>query len=105
MDLKMTKKQTITYVLLALACGIAYPMGRAIMIRQEPFGFLIVSDFTLNYIFLFMLAGAISPWIASRLSFLRRFRKATASGIVMVTLVCILLIVLTLIGMPMRWSE
>lgn len=100
----MTKKQTIAYILLALACGIAYPLGRAIMIRQEPFGYLIVSDFTLNTIFLFMLAGAISPWIATRLPFLRRFRKVTASGIVMITLVCVLLIVLTLVGMPMRWS-
>ena len=100
----MNKKQTITYILLALACGLAYPMGRSILIRQEPFGHLIVSNLTLNYVFLFIIVGVTSPWIASRLPFLRRFKRSTASGIVMLTLVGILLIVLTLAGMPMRWQ-
>lgn len=100
----MTKKHTITYVALVLACGLAYPMGRSILIRQEPFGHLIVSNLTLNYVFLFVIIGAISPWVAVRLPFLKRFKKTTASGIVMITLVSALLIVLTLAGMPMRWQ-
>jgi len=101
----MTKKHIIVYATLGVLCGVAYPTGRAIMIRQEPFGYLIVSNLTLNYIFLFMLVGAVSPWIASRLPLLKRFKKATASGIVMLTLVCVLLIVFTLVGAPMRWTQ
>jgi len=101
----MTKKHIITYAILGVLCGATYPMGRAIMMRQEPFGHLIISNLTLNYIFMFVLAGAISPWLAARLPFLRKFKKATASGIVMITLVSALLIVLTVVGAPMRWSE
>ena len=98
-------KHIIIYTLLAIACGVAYPFGRAIIIRQGPVGFVSTSDFTLNYLLLFVLVGTVSPWISTRLPFLRRFKKATASGIVMITLVSILLIVLTLVGMPMRWSS
>lgn len=101
----MTKRQIITYSILGVLCVAAYPMGKAIMIRQEPFGHLIVSNLTLNNVFMFVLVGAMSPWIASRLPFLKRFKRTTASGIVMLTLVSILLILLTLTGAPMRWSE
>jgi len=98
-------KHAIIYILTALACGVAYPFGRAIMIKQGPEGFVSTSGFTLNYLLLFVLVGAVSPWIAVRLPFLRRFKKATASGIVMIILVSILLVTLTLVGMNMRWSQ
>ncbi len=98
-------KHAIIYTLIAIACGIVYPFGRGIMIRQGPEGFVSTSGFTLNYLLLFVIVGAASPWIAVRLSFLRRFKKATASGIVMITLVSTLLVVLTLVGMPMRWNQ
>jgi len=101
----MTKRHIITYSLLATACTPAYLFGRGIMIEQEPTGFVTTSNLTLNYVLLFVLAGAISPWLSTRLRFLRRFRKATASGIVTITLVCILLIILTLAGMSMRWTQ
>jgi len=100
----MTKRHVIIYMLLAALCAIAYPMGRSIIVRQEPFGHLIVSNLTLNYVLLFVLAGAISPWVASKMSFLRKFKKSTASGIVMLVIVSVLLITLTLVGLPMRWS-
>ena len=100
----MTKKHIITYVLLAIACGAAYPFGRTILIEQEPTGYVIASNLTLNYVLLFVLAGGISPWLSTKLYFLKRFKKSTASGIVMLTLVCTLLIVLTLVGVQMRWS-
>ncbi len=98
-------KHTIIYTSIALVCGVAYPFGRAIMAKQGPEGFVSTSGFTLNYLLLFVIVGAVSPWIAVRLSFLRRFKKATASGIVMIALVSTLLIVLTLVGMPMRWNQ
>ncbi len=98
-------KYIIAYALLAIASGAAYVFGRTIMIRQGPTGFVSTSAFTLNYLLLFVLVGAVSPWISVRLPFLRRFKKATAGGIVTITLVSALLIVLTLVGMPMRWSE
>ena len=100
----MTKKHIIVYILVAIACGIAYPYGREVLIQQEPSGYITISNLTLNYILLFVLTGAISPWAAGKLSFLRRFKKSTASGIVMLALVSALLIVLTLVGMEMRWS-
>ena len=100
----MTKKCTIIYTLLAIVCIPAYLFGRAMMIEQEPTGYVVTSNFTLNYLLLFVLAGAISPWLASKIPFLSRFKKSTASGLVMITSVCTLLIVLTLIGMEMRWS-
>ena len=99
----MTKKHVIIYTLLAIACGIAYPFGHEILIQQEPSGYVTISDCTLNYILLFVLAGAISPWLANKLSFLQRFRPSTASGIVMLTLVSALLIILRLFGMDMRF--
>jgi len=101
----MTKKHTITYALLALTCGLAYPGGRSIMIHQMSYGYIIISNLTLNYVFLFMIAGIVSPRIAPKLSFLRRFKKATASAIVMIVLVSALLIVLALAGMPMRFTK
>jgi len=98
-------KHTLMYILLAVTCGIAYPFGRAIMARQGPEGFVSTSGFTLNYLLLFVLAGAVSPWIANRMPLLKRCKPSVRSGIVMITLVCLLLILLTLVGMPMRWSE
>ena len=98
-------RHAVIYILIAIVCGVVYPFGRAIMTKQGPEGFVSTSGFTLNYLLLFVLVGAVSPWIAVRLSFLRRFKKATASGIVMVTLVSALLIVLTLVGLPMRWNQ
>lgn len=98
-------KHTIIYVLLAIACGAAYPFGRAIMIKQGPEGFVSTSSFTLNYLLLFVLVGTISPWIANRTPLLKRYKPSVRSGIVMITLVSALLIVLTLVGMSMRWSE
>jgi len=100
----MTKKHILTYILLAIACGASYPYGREILIQQEPSGYITISNFTLNYLLLFVLAGAISPWLSSKLSLLKRFKKSTASGIVMLTLVSTLLIILTLVGLEMRWS-
>jgi len=97
-------KHTIIYILLTTTCIPAYLFGRKIMIEQEPTGFVTTSNLTLNYVILFVLAGAISPWLASKIPFLSRFKKSTASGLVMITSVCTLLIVLTLIGMEMRWS-
>ena len=100
----MTKKYIATHILLAIACIPAYLFGRTIMIEQEPTGYVVASNLTLNYVIMFVLAGAISPWLSTKLYFLRRFKKSTASGIVMLTLVCVLLIALTLAGMRMRWS-
>ena len=116
----MTKRHIITYVLLALACIPAYLFGRTIMIEQEPTGYVVASNFTLNYLLLFVLAGAISPWLASKIPlrleskyiripllyalFRWQFRMPTMSILVMLALVCALLIVLTLAGMKMRWS-
>ena len=94
----------ITYVLLAVACVLAYPFGRHILIEQEPTGYVTASSLTLNYVLLFVLAGAISPWLASKLSFLQRFKLSLRGGIVMITLVSVLLIILTLVGLQMRWS-
>ena len=101
----MTKKYTLLYILLTIACIPAYLFGRAMMIEQEPTGFVTTSNLTLNYVLLFVMAGAISPWLSSKLPLLRRFKKATASGIVMIVMVCILLVVLTLTGMSMRWTQ
>jgi len=100
----MTKLHITVYTLLAIACGLAYPLGKVILIQQEPIGHIVVSNITINYILMFVMAGAISPWLSTRLPFLRRHKKQTASGIVMVTLVSLLLIILTLAGMSMRWS-
>ena len=100
----MTKRHIITYILLAIACGASYPFGREILIQQEPSGYITISNLTINYILLFVLAGAISPWLSTKLSFLQRFRPSTRSGVVMITLVCLLLVILTLVGMQMRWS-
>jgi len=100
----MTKKHAIICILLTIACIPAYLFGREIMIEQEPTGFVTTSNLTLNYVILFVLAGAISPWLASKIPLLRRFRKQTASGMVMLSLVSALLIVLTLVGMEMKWS-
>ena len=99
----MTKKHVLTYTVLLTLYVLAYPFGREILIQQEPSGYITISNFTLNYLLLFVLAGAISPWLASKLSLLKRFRKSTASGIVMLTLVSVLLIVLRLFGMDMRF--
>ena len=95
----------VAYILIAIACGLTYPFARGIMIEQEPTGFVTTSNFTLNYLLLFVMAGAVSPWLSTKLLFLRRFKKATASGVVMVTLVCTLLVVLTVAGMSMQWSK
>ena len=102
----MTKRRTIiAYILFAILCSVAYPFSRNMLIEQEPTGFVTTSNLTLNYVLLFVLVGAISPWLASRIPFLRRFKKSTASGMVMVTGVCLLLIILTLVGMSMRWTQ
>lgn len=101
----MTKRHIIIYIVLALTCGAAYPFGRETLIAQSPSGFIRISAFTLNYLLLFILAGMISPWLAAKIPMLTRFKKQTASGIVMVTLVCGLLIILTLVGVQMRWSQ
>ena len=101
----MTKRHVIIYTLLAIACIPAYLFGREIMIEQEPTGFVVTSNLTLNYILLFVLAGVISPWLSTKISLLSRFKRSTASGTVMLTLVSILLIILTLAGIDMRWSQ
>lgn len=100
----MTRKHIVTYVVLAALCVVAYPFGREVLIVQEPGGYVHISTLTLNYVLLFVIAGAISPRLASKLRMLRRFKKSTASGIVMLTLVCALLIILTLAGLEMRWT-
>jgi len=100
----VTKRHILTYIILAMLCGTAYPFGREILIAQSPSGFIVISTFTLNYLLLFVLAGVVSPWLSTKVPILQRFKKSTASGIVMITLICSLLIALTLFGMQMRWS-
>ena len=100
----MTKRSVTAYILLAIVCIPAYLFGRTIMIEQELTNFVTTSNFTLNYLLLFILAGGVSPWLSTKVSLLRRFKKQTASGMVMLALVSTLLIVLTLTGVTMRWS-
>ena len=100
----MTKRHTIIYVASLVLCALAYPFGREVLIQQEASGYITISNLILNYVLLFVLAGTISPWLASKLSLLKRFKKSTASSIVMLTFVCTLLIILTLVGMEMKWS-
>ena len=97
----MTKKHIVTYILSALICGTLYPFGREMMIRQEPSGEMVVSTLTLNYALLFVIVGAISPWVTKKL--LPRAPKWTSTAVMLVC-VSLLLIILTLVGMPMTWE-
>ena len=93
------------YVVLGILCALAYPVGRFIMIQQEPSGSLVTSNLTINYILLFVLAGAASPWLALRLKLSKKFLGLPASILVTIVLVVILLLIFALVGMPMRFTE
>ena len=93
------------YIVLGLLCALVYPGGRFIMIQQGPSGSLVTSNLTINYILLFALAGAASPWLATRLKLPKKFLGLPASITVTIVLVVITLVIFGLVGMSTRFTQ
>jgi len=93
------------YIVLGLLCALAYPIGRFTMTQQASSGSLVISNLTINYILLFVLVGAASPFLAKNLKLPKKFLGLPASILVTLILVVILLVIFALVGMTTRFTQ
>ena len=64
---RASKLYIASYVSLAVVAAIVYWPAREFMKHQEPYGLMWVSNLTVNYILMFMLAGGATPWLTKKL--------------------------------------